>query len=171
MADARELEAAVLSFQQAEGAIKALFDEISSLVTVSTKFEEARQGLVAASSEIASSALTHGELSKRLAELSKNLADATEVVRKIDPARLYSELEKIRQDFQAQIERLGTLGGDLKTRIESSGEKVSAKVVEFAAELEDSIDTTRRRVDRWSLLLVFLGVATISMQVALLISG
>lgn len=171
MTEARKLDAAVATFQQAEAALKELFDEIGSLVTVSTKFEEARQGLVAASAEIGSLAVTHGELSKQLTELSKKLADTTEVVRKIDPARLYSELEKIRQDFQAQIERIGTLGGDLRSRIDSSGKKVSTKVVELGAELEESMESTRRRVKRWSLLLALLGLSTIGLQVAELMRG
>ena len=171
MTEAKKLDAAVATFQQAEAALKELFDEIGSLVTVSAKFEEARQSLDAASGEIVSLAATHGELSKKLTELSKKLAETTEVVRKIDPARLYSELEKVRQDYQAQIERIGTLGGDLRSRIDSSGKKVSSKVVEIGTELEESMESTRRQVKRWSLLLVLIGLSTVGLQVAQLVNG
>lgn len=171
MTDAKDLEAAVKSFRRAEDAIKQLFDETGALITASKKFEEARLDLVAARTDLGELATTHQELSKRLADLTKNLADTTEIIRQVDPARLYSELGNIRQDYQAQIERMGKLSGDLSGKISTSASKTTTQIAESEERVLATVDSVRSQSERLGIAGVVLALAVIGLQVAQLVTG
>ena len=171
MGDVSEFDQAVTKFRRAEEAILELLDQAGSLVKVGQRFEEGLRSLVETGDEVTGLVAKHGELADALAGLSRNLAETTEVVRKIDPARLYSEIEKVRKDFQAQIERIGSLGGDLKTRIESSGKKVSTKVGESESRLLEVLEAARIRNRRFAIVGILIGLSVIGLEVAQLVIG
>lgn len=171
MTNDEELKGAVATFQQAESAIKDLLDEINALVSATSALDDARLGLAESSRAISSMAESHAKSINELADLSKKLAEATEVVRGIDPARLLAELEGLRKDFQSQIERMGALGGELKGKIDSSGQKVSTKVKELGAEFTGVIEGVEQRTKRLLLVLGVIGAATLLLQLVQIIRG
>jgi chromosome segregation ATPase len=171
MSDVKKLGDAVESFQRAEEAITELIDEMSALAEATRKFEDARLDLAAARAELGSLATTHGELSKKLAGLSKTLAETTDVVRKVDPARLYSELGKIRQDYQAQIERMGKLSGDLSGKISTSAAKTKSQMTEMEERLATAAEASTAKLRRLGLVGIVLAVAILGLQITQLITG
>jgi DNA repair ATPase RecN len=171
MTDEKKLGEAVDSFQRAEHAITELIDETAALVKATKKFEEARLDLAAARAELGSLATTHGELSKNLADLSKKLAETTEVVRKIDPSRLYSELGKIRQDYQAQIERMGKLSGDLSGKISTSASKTKTQITETEERLSVAAEVSTTRLRRLGILGLVVSVAILGLQIVQVVTG
>lgn len=171
MAAGENLDDAVKSFQKAEEAIQELLVEVASLVEAGSRLDAARVNLSEASEQLGSMASAHQELTKKLADVSKGLSDATDVVRRTDPSKIYAEIQKVRNDYQAQIERIGALGGDLKTRVESSGKKVSTKVAEVGDRMEEVMTTSSRRQTRWIMMTALIGVVILGLQVVELLNG
>lgn len=171
MTNDEELKGAVATFQQAEAAIKELLDEINALMSTTTAFEEARMSLLESSRAISTLAESHVNTVNELADLSKKLVEATEVIRGIDPARLYAELEGLRKDFQSQIERMGALGGELKGKIDASGQKVSTKVKELGTEVKGVIEGVEQRNKKLLVVLGVIGGVSLLLQLLHLIRG
>jgi predicted nucleic acid-binding Zn-ribbon protein len=171
MTNSKNLDEAVEKFQRAEEAIKEVADELAALAISTKKFEDARLDLKAARAELGSLATTHAELSTKLADLSKNLSETTEVVRKIDPARLYAELGSIRQDYQSQIERIGKLSGDLSSSVLTSAERTSALIGESREQLSALTTTSNSNLRRLLYIGLAVSVSTCALQIATLVAG
>lgn len=171
MTNSKNLNEAVEIFQRAEEAIKEVTDELVALAISTKKFDAARLDLGAARAELGSLATTHAELSKKLAELSKDLSETTEVVRKIDPARLYMELSNIRQDYQAQIERIGKLSGDLSAKVSMSTERTSSLIAETGEQLSSLTATSTSNLRRLLYIGIALSISMIALQIANLVAG
>lgn len=140
MAEDESLDQAIEAFRETEARLAALAEEAESMAAAAGRITDAEGALQEASAAIAETAEGHTDLIRRLDGLAGDLGEATEVLRRADPAKLLEAIDRLTADFERQKDRLNELAGEMKARIEDVGRSIDVSVA-------DSVEETLKAVD------------------------
>ena len=127
-----ELDEAIRSFRDTEAALDKLAHQAESLAAAHAVLTAAQASIKTLEAASSASLVQNAALAKQLVALAGDLAEATETVRRIDPAKIHDELARLSADFERHKERISEMTGETRARIEEST-RSTAMTIETAA--------------------------------------
>ena len=85
--------------------------------------------------------------------------------------RIFGELQGVRQDFERQIERIGSLRGDLQTRIKNVGSVMETRLTESDEHFTESLNLVRRQHKITTVFTSLIVLGVLALQIFQIVRG
>ena len=138
-----ELDEAINTFRTTEAALDKLAQQTGEVATAQALLATTQASLDALAASGSKSLAENAALSTQLAALASDLAEATDVLRQVDPAEIHQQLTRLSADFERQKERISEMTGETRARIEESTRLTTSAIDLSSAE---TVSVLRKRI-------------------------
>jgi hypothetical protein len=130
-----DLETAVNNLRSIEASLADLAKSTESVSGAGQRLADAETTLKGLRSTASDALEQQTELTQQLSTLATGIAEAIEVVRQVDPSKIYEAIEELTRDFERQKERINEMSGELRVRIEDAVRSIDVSVADSAEEI------------------------------------
>ncbi len=146
--ESHDLGEAVRAFQTAEEALNRLSVQAEQLAGAGEQLTLARESLASVRELCAEALQQQANLTEELTAMSRGLVDATEIVRRNDPAKVFQAIDRLSSDFDRQKDRVSEMAGELKARVDESTRSIEGALDARASAMTAAAEQRSQRLGK-----------------------